>query len=118
VLLLLSHRYAVGIERVPRFHGPSRSMESNCCTVSRAAVSSERVVAYLNDAEFPAAAPRTVFSGIRFVVLPWRVLFGISRDLDVVFFVMNTRSFFEYFFFQEVHSPLFRFLLPKPRLAS
>jgi hypothetical protein len=45
-------------------------------------------------------------------------LFGISRDLDVVFFVMNTRSFFEYFFFQEVHSPLFRFLLPKPRLAS
>jgi hypothetical protein len=79
-------------------------MESNCCTVSRAAVGSERVVAYLNDAEFPAAAPRTVFSGIRFVVLPWRVLFGISRDLDVVFFVMNTRSFFEYFFFSR--SPL------------
>jgi hypothetical protein len=92
VLLLLSNRCTVGIERVPRFHGPSRSMESNCCTVSRTAVTIKRGFAYVNDAEFPAAALRTASSGIRFVLLPWRLLFGVTREcgaLCVALFVTN-----------------------------
>jgi hypothetical protein len=60
-------------------------MESNCCTVSRVAATIDRMFAYLNAAGFPAAALRTAFSGIRFVALPWRVLFDITRDFDASF---------------------------------